>query len=53
MITLKPDDNAIPIIGFIMSVGIFWGSFVLLNRFRIRLRDSVKDNGEEVSISHD
>ena len=53
MITIEPDDDAIPIIGFIMSVGIFWGSFVLLNRFRIGLRDSVKDNGEEVSISHD
>ena len=53
MITIDPDDSAIPIIGFIMSVGIFWGSFVLLNRFRIGLRDSVKDNGEEASISHD
>lgn len=53
MITIEPDDDAIPIIGFIMSVGIFWGSFVLLNRFRIGLRDSVKGNVEEASISHD
>jgi len=52
MITLKPDGDAIPVIGFVMSVGIFWGSFVLLNRFRIRLRDSVEKDEEEVTISH-
>ena len=52
-ITIDPPMEAVPVIGFVMSVGIFWGSFVLLNRFRIGLRDSVKDNGEEVSISHD
>jgi len=52
IITLKPDGDAIPVIGFVMSVGIFWGSFVLLNRFRIRLRDSVEKDEEEVTISH-
>ncbi|MEC7861372.1 MAG: DUF2157 domain-containing protein [Verrucomicrobiota bacterium] len=52
MITLKPDGDAIPVIGFVMSVGIFWGSFVLLNRFRVRLRDGVEKDEEEVTISH-
>lgn len=53
MITIDPPGEAIPVIGFIMSVGIFWGSFVLLNRFRICLRDSVEKDEEEVTISHD
>jgi hypothetical protein len=53
MITIDPPEESVPVIGFIMSVGIFWGSFVLLNRFRIRLRDSVEKDEEEVTISHD
>ncbi len=39
------------IMGFLMSIGIFWGSFVLLNRYRICLRDSVHNEGEEDSFS--
>ncbi len=44
-------DEALPVIGLIFSVLIFWGSYVLLNRFRISLRNNNSKEGEGVENS--
>ena len=44
-------DEVLPVIGLIFSVLIFWGSYVLLNKFRISLRKNIPDQGKEVESS--
>ena len=41
-------DEGLPVIGLIFSVLIFWGSYVLLNKFRISLRRDIPEEGKEV-----
>ena len=41
-------DEAFPVLGLIFSVLIFWGSYVLLNKFRISLRRDIPEEGKEV-----
>ena len=40
--------EGMPVIGLILSILIFWGSYVLLNRFRISLRVSKLAEEKEV-----
>jgi len=44
-------DEAFPVIGLILSVLIFWGSYVLLNKFRISLRKNIPEEGKELKSS--
>ena len=44
-------DEGMPVIGLILSVLIFWGSYVLLNKFRISLRKNIPEEGKEVGSS--
>ena len=44
-------DEGMPVIGLILSVLIFWGSYVLLNKFRISLRKNIPDEGKELESS--
>ena len=44
-------DEALPVIGLILSVLIFWGSYVLLNKFRISLRKNIPEEGKELENS--
>jgi len=41
-------DEVLPVIGLIFSVLIFWGSYVLLNKFRISLRKNIPEEGKEL-----
>ena len=41
-------DEGLPVIGLIFSVLIFWGSYVLLNKFRISLRRDIPEEGKDV-----
>ena len=44
-------DEGMPVIGLILSVLIFWGSYVLLNKFRISLRKNIPEEWKEVESS--
>ena len=44
-------DEVLPVLGLIFSVLIFWGSYVLLNKFRISLRKNIPEEGKEVESS--
>ena len=44
-------DEVLPVFGLIFSVLIFWGSYVLLNKFRISLRKNIPEEGKEVESS--
>ena len=44
-------DEGMPVIGLILSVLIFWGSYVLLNKFRLSLRKNQSEEGKEVESS--
>ena len=44
-------DEGMPVIGLILSVLIFWGSYVLLNKFRISLRKNIPEEGKELESS--
>ena len=44
-------DEGLPVIGLILSVLIFWGSYVLLNKFRISLRKNIPEEGKELENS--
>ena len=44
-------DEVLPVLGLIFSVLIFWGSYVLLNKFRISLRNNNSKEGEGVENS--
>ena len=44
-------DEGMPVIGLILSVLIFWGSYVLLNKFRLSLRKNQREEGKEVESS--
>ena len=44
-------DEGLPVIGLILSVLIFWGSYVLLNKFRISLRKNIPEEGKELESS--
>ena len=44
-------DEVLPVLGLIFSVLIFWGSYGLLNKFRISLRKNIPEEGKEVESS--
>ena len=41
-------DEGLPVIGLILSVLIFWGSYVLLNKFRLSLRKNIPEEVKEL-----
>ena len=43
---INAPDEVLPVLGLIFSVLIFWGSYVLLNKFRISLRNNNSKEGE-------
>ena len=43
--------EGMPVIGLILSILIFWGSYVLLNKFRISLRRDIPEEGQELESS--
>ena len=44
-------DEGLPVIGLILSVLIFWGSYVWLNKFRLSLRKNIPEEGKELENS--
>ena len=44
-------DEVLPVLGLIFSVLIFWGSYVLLNKFRISLKNNNSKEGGGVENS--
>ena len=48
---INAPDEVLPVLGLIFSVLIFWGSYVLLNKFRISLRNNNSEEGEGVENS--